>query len=848
MPADYDGHDGADIALYNPADGKWYVDTQLYSLTFVSEYGTPHLSGAVPVFGKYRAGVVVQWNADSPKELGPGHLAWPTPAQGSVAMTSDKTVQIDWREEIAFTAYNDLSWACGQLAQNITHYTTGSAAGPLVDYDTGRTLDVHLLVTGGSWNGGSHTLQGANGTAGTDAAEEFGGKVDCTGVISYSAEPVVLTFSGLDPASSYELTVFGNRNETSYTDRLTRYVVNGAADFLNHGSIGAESSGLSDPGLTAVAGANTAAGHVARFRNVRPGADGTITLCAAPDGDLNKPYINATKLQLETDTDNDGMPDAWEEKYGLNKHDASDAGLDADGDGVTNGLEFHDGTDPNNTDSDHDGMVDGWEKAHNRNPRKDDAAVDTDGDGLADGTEHDSGTDPDNDSDPAESDKITIELTTGDTSGTKSETYTLKAGSGSRVTGGEGSTTTEPKKFVRGRQYDVTLMHVRSTKPKGEEDYDYVAQVGGKRTGAPAKGWFCGPNFCVNDEEGLLGDYDPDTPNPTANTFGGKKAILYVGIVDMNAPRVFCWNDSTARSQIVVKLCSLAGSGGLVGDLTVRILDEAGTHVRNVRLWEHVQDDTYSCEWDGCDDEEHRVSYGHYVIRADWDIGTGVFSAEAPITVFKVDTRFEAKDAWQTLELIPKGIDAVDEEQWDGGGPIPIRFRIFGRHYIDLIYQRGFGHEFWLQVTPQDTPIEKVQCDAEFKAVALGKLSGEGSSAGTKLRVVWGVSEYVFAPGADPKKEEVFSEQRLYEFTTGDAEKSVNGNPEGTKGGLQLKVGENAEGEPWGFNRRYILWLRGDGEVSVRGTSHEGEVDTMSAGGWGVGFSEYRITNFKAIQ
>lgn len=46
------------------------------------------------------------------------------------------------------------------------------------------------------------------------------------------------------------------------------------------------------------------------------------------------------------DSDHDGMPDAWEKKYGLNPNDASDAALDKDGDGYTNLEEYLNGTDP----------------------------------------------------------------------------------------------------------------------------------------------------------------------------------------------------------------------------------------------------------------------------------------------------------------------------------------------------------------------------------------------------------------------------------------------------------------------------------------------------------------------
>ena len=48
----------------------------------------------------------------------------------------------------------------------------------------------------------------------------------------------------------------------------------------------------------------------------------------------------------DTDDDNDGMPDVWEVKYGLNPLSASDANSDADSDGISNLLEYKDGSDP----------------------------------------------------------------------------------------------------------------------------------------------------------------------------------------------------------------------------------------------------------------------------------------------------------------------------------------------------------------------------------------------------------------------------------------------------------------------------------------------------------------------
>jgi len=46
------------------------------------------------------------------------------------------------------------------------------------------------------------------------------------------------------------------------------------------------------------------------------------------------------------DSDKDGMPDRWEEKYGLNPHDASDAIGDLNQDGYTNIEEYINGVDP----------------------------------------------------------------------------------------------------------------------------------------------------------------------------------------------------------------------------------------------------------------------------------------------------------------------------------------------------------------------------------------------------------------------------------------------------------------------------------------------------------------------
>ena len=46
------------------------------------------------------------------------------------------------------------------------------------------------------------------------------------------------------------------------------------------------------------------------------------------------------------DSDNDGMPDAWEIKYGLDPNDPTDAVKDCNGDGYTNIEKYINGIDP----------------------------------------------------------------------------------------------------------------------------------------------------------------------------------------------------------------------------------------------------------------------------------------------------------------------------------------------------------------------------------------------------------------------------------------------------------------------------------------------------------------------
>lgn len=61
------------------------------------------------------------------------------------------------------------------------------------------------------------------------------------------------------------------------------------------------------------------------------------------------------------DRDEDLLPNEWEEKYGLNPDDSSDASKDNDFDGLTNLEEYKYKTNPKDSDTDKDGYADGQE-------------------------------------------------------------------------------------------------------------------------------------------------------------------------------------------------------------------------------------------------------------------------------------------------------------------------------------------------------------------------------------------------------------------------------------------------------------------------------------------------------
>ena len=112
----------------------------------------------------------------------------------------------------------------------------------------------------------------------------------------------------------------------------------------------------------------------------------TGTLIGAPAYDIDneaRPEGSGVDVGVDEyiDTDEDGMPDYWENRYGLDPG-TDDSMLDGDDDDLTNIDEYSADTDPTDDDTDDDGMTDGWEVTMGTDPLVDDALDDPDGDGL----------------------------------------------------------------------------------------------------------------------------------------------------------------------------------------------------------------------------------------------------------------------------------------------------------------------------------------------------------------------------------------------------------------------------------------------------------------------------------
>jgi hypothetical protein len=218
----------------------------------------------------------------------------------------------------AFTAYNDLAWAGGQLnsKEHADHFaerrSVCPSSGQLIDFGDWRWTGVTLAVTVETFDGKVAMQRNFGGPPGTDAFNVFNGKLTAFGSLSYQAVAppagnLVLTFTGLNPNKLYELVFYGHRDDYGWT-RASLVTLSGAATFANQSS--AATDNPADPSGALFSGpgddstrlpADNDNGYVARFVNIASGSDGQVALSVSWDGvagaEFRGKYGNALMLR-----------------------------------------------------------------------------------------------------------------------------------------------------------------------------------------------------------------------------------------------------------------------------------------------------------------------------------------------------------------------------------------------------------------------------------------------------------------------------------------------------------------------------------------------------------------------
>jgi hypothetical protein len=180
---------------------------------------------------------------------------------------------------------------------------------------------------------GTGTIMGAVTNSGVIAPGASAGRLDIAGSLVMSNNAVLrLELGGSTPGTQFDfLSVTGS---ATLGGALSVSLINNFQSTMTNGA-----------SFTVLTAGAPLAGA---FTNVASGG-----LLTTTDGyaRFTVRYAGSTSLQLTNmvilDTDNDGLPDWWEDKFGLNKTNSADAALDLDGDGQSNLDEFRAGTLPN---------------------------------------------------------------------------------------------------------------------------------------------------------------------------------------------------------------------------------------------------------------------------------------------------------------------------------------------------------------------------------------------------------------------------------------------------------------------------------------------------------------------
>jgi autotransporter-associated beta strand protein len=172
-----------------------------------------------------------------------------------------------------FTAYNDCTASGGNPANTTLYRGQPDGSGFMKDFTTGLNTPVTLTVASAGL-----TYVGTGGpmpNLGTDCYNVFNGKVVFDNVAYYGTW-MEARFTNLDPNKEYEFVTSVNRGNAGYTTRTTQFTISGVDSATQAGTTGVTVN--SPTQVTFCTGANSVNGYVARWTQIKCGADGAFTV------------------------------------------------------------------------------------------------------------------------------------------------------------------------------------------------------------------------------------------------------------------------------------------------------------------------------------------------------------------------------------------------------------------------------------------------------------------------------------------------------------------------------------------------------------------------------------------
>jgi hypothetical protein len=237
---------------------------------------------------------------------------------GSLSNAGDVTIESNAPNAvISMSSLTNYGCAAGEITMTLN--------GGTVEMTNGLTLCTNATLTG------STTVDGSVTNNGTIEPGSSPGRLNITGNLWLnSASRLHLEIGGyanneFDSVNVGDSATLGGNISVSLFGNFKWVMTNGS-------SFTVLTAGTSLAGVFA----NAASGAVLTT------TDGYARFTLLTSGDNT---VRLTNLQI-VDTDADGMPDWWEDHFGLSKTNSADAGLDLDGDRALNAAEFSAGTDP----------------------------------------------------------------------------------------------------------------------------------------------------------------------------------------------------------------------------------------------------------------------------------------------------------------------------------------------------------------------------------------------------------------------------------------------------------------------------------------------------------------------